>query len=169
MCTIFHLYILVWHVKIILFFIVSWWTLWWSSSASNVPKLFTSTASLPGNKQTITVYAYMYIYIYVWKLNQTVLELVLELSNFCSSLDGIWTHTILTLQHHSLSLTSSALDHSTTSTPYIYIWWNTAITYIICMNLKRKKEINIMLSPQNENLNLLIRIKFLNLFLYVSK
>jgi hypothetical protein len=25
------------------------------------------------------------------------------------------------------------------------------------------------LSPQNENLNLLIRIKFLNLFLYVSK
>jgi hypothetical protein len=37
------------------------------------------------------------------------------------------------------------------------------------MNLKRKKEINIMLSPQNENLNLLIRIKFLNLFLYVSK
>ena len=53
-----------------------------------------------------------YIYIYVWKLNQTVLEL-----DFCSSLDGIWTHTIDTLQHHSLSLTSSALDHSTTSTP----------------------------------------------------
>ena len=38
--------------------------------------------------------------------------------NFCSSLDGIWTHTIDTLQHHSLSLTSSALDHSTTSTPF---------------------------------------------------
>jgi hypothetical protein len=37
---------------------------------------------------------------------------------FCSSLDEIWTHTIDTLQHHSLSLTSSALDHSTTS---IYI------------------------------------------------
>jgi hypothetical protein len=53
------------------------------------------------------------IYIYVWKLNQTV---ILELSNFCSSLDGIWTHTIDTLQQHSLSLTSSALDHS-----YIYI------------------------------------------------
>jgi hypothetical protein len=32
----------------------------------------------------------------------------------CSSLDGIRTHTIDTLQHHSLSLTSSALDHSTT-------------------------------------------------------
>jgi hypothetical protein len=45
------------------------------------------------------------------------LDLLLELSNFCSSLDGIWTHTIDTLQHHSLSLTSSALDHSTTSTP----------------------------------------------------
>ena len=43
------------------------------------------------------------------------------MSNFCSSLDGIWTHTIDTLQHQSLSLTSSALDHSTTSTPYIYI------------------------------------------------
>ena len=38
-------------------------------------------------------------------------------NNFCSSLDGIWTHTIDTLQHHSLSLTSSALDHWTTSTP----------------------------------------------------
>jgi hypothetical protein len=30
--------------------------------------------------------------------------------------------TIETLQHHSLSLTSSALDHSTTSTPYIYVY-----------------------------------------------
>jgi hypothetical protein len=36
---------------------------------------------------------------------------------FCSSLEGIWTHTIVTLQHLSPSLTSSALDHSTTSTP----------------------------------------------------
>jgi hypothetical protein len=42
-------------------------------------------------------------------------------TNFCSSLDGIWTHTIDTLQPHSLSLKSSALDHSTTSTIYIYI------------------------------------------------
>ena len=41
----------------------------------------------------------------------------LELSSFYSSLDGIWTHTIDTLQHHSHSLTSSALNHSTTSTP----------------------------------------------------
>ena len=55
--------------------------------------------------------------IYVWKLNQTVLELDFRAVKFCSSLDGIWTHTIVTLQHHSLSLTSSALDHSTTSTP----------------------------------------------------
>jgi hypothetical protein len=31
-----------------------------------------------------------------------------------------WTHTIDTLQHHSLSLTSSAVDHSTTSTPYVF-------------------------------------------------
>ena len=54
---------------------------------------------------------------YVWKLNQTVLELDFRAVKFCSSLDGIWTHTIDTLQHHSLSLTSSTLDHSTTSTP----------------------------------------------------
>ena len=60
----------------------------------------------------------VYIYIYVWKLNQTVLELDFRAVKFCSSLDGIWTHTIDTLHHHSLSLTSSALDHSTTSTPY---------------------------------------------------
>ena len=42
---------------------------------------------------------------------------IFELSNLCSSLDGIWswTHTIDALQHHSLSLMSSALDHSTTS------------------------------------------------------
>jgi hypothetical protein len=30
-------------------------------------------------------------------------------------------HTIDTLQHHSLNFMSSALDHSTTSTPYIHI------------------------------------------------
>jgi hypothetical protein len=54
---------------------------------------------------------YIYIYIYVWKLNQTVLELDFRAVKFCSSLDGIWTPTIDTLQHHSLSLTSSALDH----------------------------------------------------------
>ena len=59
-------------------------------------------------------FLYIYIYIYVWKLNQTVLELDFRaVKFFCSSLDGIWTHTIDTLQHHSLSLTSSALDHYT--------------------------------------------------------
>jgi hypothetical protein len=53
---------------------------------------------------------------YVWKLNQTVLELDFRAVKFFFSFDGIWTHTIVTLQHHSLSLTSCALDHSTTST-----------------------------------------------------
>jgi hypothetical protein len=48
---------------------------------------------------------------YVWRLNQTVLELDFRTVKFCSSLDGIWTHTIDTLQHHSLSLTSSVLDN----------------------------------------------------------
>jgi hypothetical protein len=73
------------------------------------------------------------IYIYVWKLNQTVLELDFRaLSNFCSSLDGIWTHTIDTLQHHSLSLTSSALDHSTTSTPlYIHVFHYLILSYFL--------------------------------------
>ena len=41
--------------------------------------------------------------------------------SFCSSLDGIWTHTIDTLQHQSLNLMSSSLDHSTTSAPFIYV------------------------------------------------
>jgi hypothetical protein len=38
-------------------------------------------------------------------------------SNVCSFLYGIWTRTIDTLQHQSLSFMSSALDHSTTSAP----------------------------------------------------
>jgi hypothetical protein len=60
-----------------------------------------------------------YIYIYIrWKLNQTVLELDCWAVIFFPSLDGIWTHTIDTLQHQSISLMSSALDHSTTSAPY---------------------------------------------------
>ena len=59
----------------------------------------------------------------------------LELSNFCSSLDGIWTHTIDTLQHHSLSLTSSALDLSTTSTPYIYIYCLDPLVSMLLKNL----------------------------------
>jgi hypothetical protein len=63
------------------------------------------------------IYIYIYIYIYVWKLNQTVLELDFRAVKFLFFPRRIWTHTIDTLQHHSLSLTSSALDHSTTSTP----------------------------------------------------
>ena len=42
------------------------------------------------------------LYIYVWKLNQTLLEL--ELTNFCSSLDRIWTNTIDTLSTNRLAL-----------------------------------------------------------------
>jgi hypothetical protein len=61
--------------------------------------------------------SYIYIYIRLKIKPNSVRIRFLELSNFCSSLDGIWTHTIDTLQHHSLSLTSSALDHLTTSTP----------------------------------------------------
>ena len=34
-----------------------------------------------------------------------------------------WTHSIVTLQHHSLSLMSSALDHLVTSAVYWYTYW----------------------------------------------
>ena len=74
---------------------------------------------LPGqykNKQLFpTTSSHTHTYIYFWKLNQTVLELDLWADKFCSSLNGIWTHTIDTLQHQSRSLTSSALYHSATS------------------------------------------------------
>jgi hypothetical protein len=40
------------------------------------------------------------------------------LSHLCSSLDGIWTHTIDSLQKKTLTFMFSALDHSTTSAPY---------------------------------------------------
>jgi hypothetical protein len=65
----------------------------------------------------IVAYEYLcgYMCVCVWRLNQTVLELDFRAVKFCSSLDGIWTHTIDTLQHHLLSLASSALDHSTIS------------------------------------------------------
>jgi hypothetical protein len=70
----------------------------------------------------------VYIYIYVWKLNQTVLELDLWAVKFCSSLDGIWTHTIDTLQHQSLSLMSNALDLSTTSAILKYNFNSRSVT-----------------------------------------
>jgi hypothetical protein len=69
-----------------------------------------------------------HIYIYVWKLNQTVLELDFWAVKFCSSLDGIWTHTINTLQHQSFSLMSSALDPSTTSGPYKWSFNSRSVT-----------------------------------------
>ena len=81
------------------------------------------------------VYVYNSIYIYVWKLNQTVLELDFKAVKFCSSLDGIWTHTIDALQHHSLSLMSSALDHSTTSTPLKRSFNNRSVTFSRKANL----------------------------------
>ena len=77
------------------------------------------------------------MYIYVWKLNQTVLELDFRAVKFCSSLYVIWTHTIDTLQHHSGSLTSSALDHSTTSTPYKRSFNSRSVT------LSRKENLGI--------------------------
>ena len=84
------------------------------------------------SKQTHT-----HIYIYVWKLNQTVLELDLWVVKFCSYLDGIWTHTIDTLQHQSLSLMSSALHHSATSAILKYGFNSRSVT------LSRKKNLEV--------------------------
>ena len=67
------------------------------------------------NQIKSNIYIYIYsIYIRLKIKPNSVRIRFLELSNFCSSLDGIWTHSIDTLQHHSLSLTSSTL--------YIYIY-----------------------------------------------
>jgi hypothetical protein len=51
-----------------------------------------------------------------------------SLSNCCSYLDGIWTHAIAVLQHHSLSFMSSALDHSTTSAPQKWSFNSRSVT-----------------------------------------
>jgi hypothetical protein len=50
------------------------------------------------------------VYIRVWKLKPTELYFRTDIS-----LDGIWTHINDTLQHQSLSLMSSALDHTAKS------------------------------------------------------
>ena len=60
------------------------------------------------------VLCYIYIYIRLKIKPNSVRIRFLELSNFCSSLDGIWTHTIVTLQHHSLSLIYIYI--------YIHVW-----------------------------------------------
>jgi hypothetical protein len=57
----------------------------------------------------------------------------------CSSLDGIWTHTIDTLQNKSLSLMFSALDHSTTSAPYEWSFNNRSVA----LSLKENLEVDI--------------------------
>jgi hypothetical protein len=65
---------------------------------------------------------YVYIYIYILirlKIKPNSVRIrFLSCQIFVLPIDGIWTHTIDTLQHQSLSLMSSALDHSTTSAPY---------------------------------------------------
>ena len=67
------------------------------------------------------IYIYIYIYVYVWKLNQTVLELDFwDLKFLFFPRRDLNSHHWYTASH-SLGLTSSALDHSTTSAPYIYI------------------------------------------------
>jgi hypothetical protein len=69
-----------------------------------------------------------------------------------------------TLQHHSLSLTSSALDHSTTSTPYtfcIYVWkLNQTVTYIyiyiflyIYINVWKSSQVLTILCKQTKIIN----------------
>ena len=70
------------------------------------------------------IYIYIYIYIYVWELNQTVLELDFWAVKFVFfPRRDLNSHHWYTAEHHSLSLTSNALDNSTTSAPYIYIYY----------------------------------------------
>ena len=83
----------------------------------------------------VNLYMYIYIYIRLKIKPNSVRIRFLELSTFCSSLDGIWTHTIDTLQHHSLSLTSSALCHSTSSTPLKGSFNNPSVTFSRKANL----------------------------------
>jgi hypothetical protein len=51
------------------------------------------------------------------------------------------THTIATLQHHSLSLVSSALIHSVTSAVYWYLSCN---QYICCTNMLYRRICSIL-------------------------
>ena len=53
------------------------------------------------------IFRRIYIYIY---MSETVWEVDLWADKCLFSLDGIWTHTIDTLQHQSLILMSSTLD-----------------------------------------------------------
>jgi hypothetical protein len=76
--------------------------------------------TLKSNYNTVWLNFQTYIFIYIYSDPENV-NIVCERPCCVNvlSLVEIWTHTIDTLQHHSLSLTSSALDHSTTSTPYV--------------------------------------------------
>ena len=79
----------------------------------------------------------------IFKLNVTDIYhsgyLIFDPSHLCSSLDRIWTHTIDTLQNKSLSLMFSALDHSTISAPYEWIFNNRSVA----LSLKENKEVDI--------------------------
>ena len=75
-----------------------------------------------------------HIYIYI-RLNIKPNSVrIFELTTFCSSLDGIWTHTIDTLQHQSLNLMSSVQDHSATSA---------ILKYSVTLSRKETIEIDI--------------------------
>ena len=90
-----------------------------------IVQLYWVFLSLPETANNIYLYAlyiYIFIYIYVWKLNQSVLELDFRAVKFVFFPRRDLNPHHWYMQHHSLSLTSSALDHSTTSTSlYIYI------------------------------------------------
>jgi hypothetical protein len=70
-------------------------------------------------------------YIYVWKFISTVLELGFWAAKCLFSLDEIWTHTIETMQHQSLSLVSSAKDYPATSAKLKYIYLKVQIIHFI--------------------------------------
>jgi hypothetical protein len=95
------------------------WIVYMLSSVQSVEQIIWYHPSIQTNNLYVNMRTISWT-VYVLQCPNSVGIRFLELSNFCSSLDGFWTHTIDTVQHHSLSLTASALDHSTTST-HLYV------------------------------------------------
>jgi hypothetical protein len=102
---------------------VGWWIIHYPVTANiyiirRSKQVITTHYIYPtGSQSYLWYYVNTKYYIYVSKLYQTVLQLDIWAVKFCSSFEEICAHTFDTLQHQSLSLISSAIDHSTTSTP----------------------------------------------------
>jgi hypothetical protein len=86
------------------------------------------------NSNTVWFNFQMYIYIVCFTCHMHYFHSIfcvrirfLSCQIFVLPSTGIWTHTIDTLQHQSLSLKSNAIDHSTTSAPYREWMWSSGL------------------------------------------